>query len=122
MKNSTKAALLSALVCPGLGQLKLRRYGRGIVFILVFLASLFIIVRDAVRQAFVILEKIDSSDMQVDIHSIMNVASQSMTTSETTLLRISSAALVVTWIVSIVDAVLSGGNDGGKKGSPDFNE
>ncbi len=107
MKNSTKAALLSALVCPGLGQLKLGRYGRGIVFIAVFLASLFVIARDAVRQALVILEKIDASDMPVDIHSIVNVASQSMTASESTLLRISSAALVVTWVVAIVDAVMS---------------
>ncbi len=116
MKNSTKAALLSAFVCPGLGQFKLRRYGRGIVFILVVLASLYVIVRTAVRQALVVLQKIDSSDMPVDIHSIMNVASQSMSPSETSLLRISSALLVVTWVAAIMDAVMAGRNEGGKKG------
>jgi len=41
MSNSLKAALLSGLVFPGIGQVVLKRYRRGVVLMLIVLACLF---------------------------------------------------------------------------------
>ena len=39
MKKSTKALLLSAFVFPGLGQIALKRYKRGLLFVIPVLVS-----------------------------------------------------------------------------------
>ena len=48
MKQAVKGALLSGLVFPGLGQLALKRYRRGLAFMAVALASTIYIVKTAV--------------------------------------------------------------------------
>ena len=58
MPNSFKAALLSGLVFPGLGQIVLKHHKRGIALMLVVLACLMAIVVKGVQQGLVILEKI----------------------------------------------------------------
>ena len=51
MDKSLKAALLSGLVLPGLGQFFLKRYKRGAALVLVVLGSMFVIISKALEQA-----------------------------------------------------------------------
>ena len=58
MKNAIKGMLLSGLVWPGLGQVVLKSYKRGIAIMLLVLIAFITIVVSASRKAFVILEKV----------------------------------------------------------------
>lgn len=51
MKHSMKAALLSALVFPGLGQIFVGFKKRGLVFICITMLLLFLIVREIIQKA-----------------------------------------------------------------------
>ena len=55
MNNALKGALLSGLVFPGLGQVNLKHYKRGIALMLIVSISLLVIVVKAVLQALTIL-------------------------------------------------------------------
>lgn len=108
MKSATKAALLSGLVFPGLGQLRLKQYSRGIAWMLIFCASLYFIVSNAVHQATIILDKVLSGDGAIDSSSILDAVSKSNSASESMLLQVSSIVIMVAWIGSIVDAYIVG--------------
>ena len=58
MKKEIKAALLSALVCPGVGQIYLRRYLRGLAMILVVLGGVGFMVMTTTMRALEHLETI----------------------------------------------------------------
>jgi len=60
MSKSLRAALLSGLVFPGLGQIVLEHYKRGVVLMLTVLACLSVVVVKAVQQALTILDRIQS--------------------------------------------------------------
>ena len=85
MKNALKGALLSGLVFPGLGQVNLRHYKRGIVLMLIVSVSLLVIVVKAVLQAFTILEKIELEGRAIDMSAILNATTQATTTSDSLL-------------------------------------
>ncbi len=60
MKMGIKAALLSALVFPGAGQIYLRRYVRGLISMVISLDGLGVLVAQATVGALRELEKIQS--------------------------------------------------------------
>lgn len=104
MNNSQKGALWSGLVFPGLGQVVLKHYKRGAVIMLAVLAGLSVIVVEAVKKAFIILEKIASEGGTIDFNTILDAASQASTNSDS--LIFGSAVLLITfcWIIGVVDA------------------
>jgi TM2 domain-containing membrane protein YozV len=107
MKKSLKGALLSGLICPGAGQLWLKKYLRGLILILAVSASMAVVVMKATRQALTILEKIESEGGAMDLVAIMNSAGKASASSDTVSM---SAFVVLTlcWIIGIVDAYLVG--------------
>jgi TM2 domain-containing membrane protein YozV len=74
MNNSLKGALLSGLVFPGLGQIVLKHYKRGVVIMLMVLVSLFVVVVKAAQYALAILEKIESEGGTISLSIISNAA------------------------------------------------
>lgn len=104
MKHSLKAALLSALIFPGMGHVALKYYGRGAVLMLTVLASLSVVVVNAVQQAFAILEKIESEGGVISLRAIQDAATQASTTSVGLMLNLLSLFIVLCWIVGVVDA------------------
>jgi len=104
MSNSLKAALLSGLVFPGIGQVVLKRYRRGVVLMLIVLACLFIIVAKAVQQAFSILKQIELAGGTINVDAILNVATQSSTNSDSLLFNSILLLIIVCWILGVVDA------------------
>ena len=120
MKNSLKAVLLSGLVLPGLGQVALRHYRRGITFILAASIILSVIVVKAVQQAFSILEKIVAEGGVINTDTIMNAVTQASTPSQNLTFKLLFCLLVLCWIIGVVDAYRVGRKkdieEGGKMG------
>ena len=104
MNNSLKAALLSGLVLPGLGQLFLKRYKRGAVLLLVVLGCMFVIVTKALEHAQSILEKIQAEGGTLDMAAITNAATQAVSGADNTAYSIAFLLIVVCWVIGIVDA------------------
>ena len=104
MNNSLKGALLSGLLFPGLGQVFLKHYKRGIALMLTVLVSLLVIVVEAVQKAFTILEKIESEGGTIDMNSISNAATQASTTSGSLIFSFALLLIIFCWIIGVVDA------------------
>jgi len=104
MKHSLRGALLSGLVFPGLGQITLKCYRRGVVLLVVVSASLLLIVIKGVQQAFAILEKIELQGGALDMGTISNAAIEASTTPESLILKLLFLWVIVCWIISVVDA------------------
>jgi len=104
MSNSLKAALLSGLVFPGIGQVVLKRYRRGVVLMLIVLACLFIVVAKAVQQALSILKQIELAGGTINVDAILNVATQSSTNSDSIVFNSILLLIIVCWILGVVDA------------------
>jgi len=108
MNNAIKGMLLSGLVLPGLGQVVLKSYKRGIAIMLLVLIALITIVVSASRKALVILEKVATEGGAVDMESISNAASQATTTADHLLFNLSWLLILVCWLVGVVDAYTTG--------------
>lgn len=104
MSNSLKAALLSGLVFPGLGQVVLKRYRRGIVLMFIVLACLSIVVAKVVQQAFSILKQIELAGGTINMDAISNAATQSSTNSDSLVFNSILLLIIVCWILGVVDA------------------
>src|SRR5512135_2639603 len=103
MKNSLKGALLSGLVFPGLGQVVLSHYRRGIAFILTASITLLVIVGKAVQHAFAILEKIEAEGGVLSMNTIMNAVTRASTPSESLTFKLLLYLLIFIWIIAIGD-------------------
>lgn len=104
MNNSLKGAFLSGAVFPGLGQIILKHYKRGIALMLTVLASLLVIVVKAVQQALTILEKINSEGGTINMSTISNIATQASTTFDSLIFNFVLLLMIFCWVIGVVDA------------------
>ena len=109
MKRSTKAALLSGLIFPGIGHLYLKRYVHGIILCVVSASAIYYIVSVAVTMALEVAEKIQSESgvVALDIAAITDLVSQQSSGVEQPI-NIASVALVVFWVIGIADSYRQG--------------
>lgn len=107
MKQSIKAALISGLLFPGLGQiLVLKRYARGCIFLLPTLAGSLYILRVALAQANVLAGQLANGTLPFDIAMIAQQIAASRTNGPA--MTAATLACVLCWSASILDAVLFG--------------
>ena len=104
MKNSLKAALISALVLPGAGQIVLKRYFSGSVFALISMVALFVIVAKIIKLSTVIVEKINSGVLDESSNGLIGIISNSMVEANTSVMNTAFLFYIGIWIVSILDA------------------
>ena len=104
MTNAVKGLLLSALVFPGVGQIALKRYQRGVVLILATLAGLVVIVAKATRQAMQVFEAIESGGGAIDADAIAQAIAQSTAPSDSLVLNLVLVTITACWIYAAVDA------------------
>lgn len=104
MNNSLKGALLSGVVFPGLGQIILKHYKRGIALMLTVLASLLVIVVKAVQQALTILEKINLEGGAINMSTISNIATKASTTFDSLIFNFVLLLMIFCWVIGVVDA------------------
>ena len=105
MKKSTKAALVSALVFPGLGHMYLKKYFNGLILFGISFASIFYMSAKIVQSSRQIIEKIQSGAAQPDIASIMElVARQQNQADGSHIFDIATAIFLLCWLVGIIDS------------------
>jgi len=103
MKPNTKAALISALLFPGLGQaLVFRRTGRALVFIVPALLALLYLLSSAFTTATQIADQITAGTLPLDPQLITQQIEATNTGPGG---NIAAAVLLVAWIGSILDAL-----------------
>jgi hypothetical protein len=104
MNNSMKAALLSAFVFPGVGHFVLKKYIPGAVLAGTAFAGLYFLTAKTVEKTLQIIEKIQSGEVQLDATTITELVSKQATGTEGQLLDIAAAALLISWLIGIVDS------------------
>ena len=108
MKKSTKAALLSALVFPGVGNFYLKRYISGAVIAGAAVVALYVLISNAVHRALEIVDKLQRGEIQPDMAVITELVSKQPLGTEALLIDIATALLILAWIIGIVDAYRCG--------------
>lgn len=99
MKTSTKALLLSALLFPGTGHFLLKRPGRACALLAIGILATGIYLQQAMQQAVVIADGIQSGSIALDAPAIENAINQTESQSMT----LAGYILLTCWIVGIVD-------------------
>ena len=102
MKKSTKAALISGLICPGIGQFWLKCYVRGIFFIVATSAALIVLIKQIVDKVTSIIERLPAH--QMDVQAINDLVHQSPSDSINT----TGIVILILWILSNIDAYIAG--------------
>ena len=103
MKSAIKAALLSGFVFPGLGQIYLKRYTRGLTILIPVLLALGIIIGTVVASALESLKAIESGGGIADMETVSNLARIDSVHSGINLNFILLFVLCC-WLFSVVDA------------------
>ena len=105
MKPSIKAALISALVFPGLGHFALKRGARGCLFLLPALCGALLIFRQVLQRASLILDQLDNGSLALDPQAIAERLTAAAGT-EGPLLTLAVALCLLCWAGSIIDSFL----------------
>ncbi len=106
MKPAVKAALLSALVFPGSGQIYLRRRARGMALIAVTLGCLALIITAVVSETMDTVRQMQDRGAPLDVGSIEKYASQN--SANYFYYRPASYILLACWIFACIDAWIIG--------------
>lgn len=104
MKNSTRAALWSALVLPGVGQIVLKRYTRGIVLLLVTFGMMVWIAVQAVVQASAILGRVQAAGGSISAQTLTAITAQASAAANGLSFNVALYMIIACWIFGIVDA------------------
>jgi hypothetical protein len=104
MNKPVKAALLSALVFPGAGHFFLKKYIPGGILAGTALVALYVLVSKAVARAVQITDKIQRGEVELDVAAITELVSNHPPGPEGQILSIATTALLVSWLVGIVDS------------------
>ena len=104
MKKPIKSALLSAFVFPGVGHFYLKKHIPGAVLAGTAVAGLYFLMAKTLETALRIAEKIQSGEVQPDATTITELVSKPPTGAGIQILDIATAALIIAWLIGIVDS------------------
>ncbi|MFT5116731.1 MAG: hypothetical protein ACI9NY_000254 [Kiritimatiellia bacterium] len=104
MKNSVKAALLSAFVFPGLGHIVLKNYLVGFILATAALLSSSLLLANVVKRAMDITESIQRGETPIDITAIRELITSQTSAAAAQQLEIATTVLIITWIIGVVDS------------------
>ena len=104
MERSSKAALLSGLIFPGIGHIVLKQYLRGSALMLFALVALAVIVTRIFQRAQTLVDRINSGDIPVDTGAIAEMVSNSPSGADGFIENIAMVVLVACWLIGIADS------------------
>ena len=104
MNKPIKAALLSAFVFPGVGHFFLKKHIPGAVLAGTALAGLYFLMAKTLETALQIAENIQSGEVQLGAMTITELVSKQPTGAGIQILDIATAALIIAWLIDIVDS------------------
>jgi hypothetical protein len=108
MKKSIKAALYSALVCPGVGHFAVRCPVRGLLLLLTTLLAAGFIMDNLMQQAFAVLERIQTHGGPPDLQIILDLVSSVHNNLYSDRLAIAVWIITGCWIIGIADSYREG--------------
>jgi TM2 domain-containing membrane protein YozV len=103
-----KGALLSGLIVPGLGQVVLKHYVRGIVLILTVMGGLTILVLKTVQLALIIVRQVQAEGGAVTLATISKAAAQASMNYGNITFNLLFLIIIACWIIGIIDAYIIG--------------
>ncbi|MFH0782615.1 MAG: hypothetical protein V2B20_11800 [Pseudomonadota bacterium] len=106
MKKSTRAALLSAFIFPGIGHIYLKKYVSGFLLLVASAGGIVFIVFKTVERALQIIEQMQSGSAVPDIAAIIELVSKQSSDAgnDVYLLNFATAAFLICWIIGIIDS------------------
>jgi len=104
MKKSTTAALISAFVFPGCGHYYLKKHVFGTILTVGAFIPLYIIITQAIERALLISEKLQRGEVLFEIEAILELAMKHPTGADAQLLNIATTALIIAWLIGIIDS------------------
>ena len=104
MKKSKKAALMSALLFPGIGHIYLKHYVRGITLISASLLALYYYISISFEKAMEITDKIRQGIVSLDVAEIEGLIAEQTTGAEAQILNMAMVAIVICWLIGIIDS------------------
>lgn len=109
MKISYKAALLSAFVFPGVGQLYLKQYWRGLAILLIVFTGLGYIIRVSAIAALSVLDDavVELKHGTTNLHEISGIVG-SKTSGTNPYYDVVLYLIICFWIFAIIDAYIIG--------------
>lgn len=114
MKQSTKAALISAFVFPGVGHLLLKRYTSALLLIVSAMTAAYFIITQTLEKSLRLAEAIQSGNGQLDVTALTELLAQQSNASDSSTLAIATSLFFIIWLIAIIDAYRVG-NNGGRK-------
>tara|TARA_R110001592_G_scaffold78448_5_gene235312 strand:- start:90 stop:482 length:393 start_codon:yes stop_codon:yes gene_type:complete len=104
MNKSLKAALLSALILPGVGHFWLKKPLQGTLLTGITLICLYVLLNTVVDIAQRLSVQIQSGAIPVDITTIGERVSQQLAGSNAQLINIPTLILVICWVIGVLDS------------------
>ncbi len=104
MSKAIKAALLSAFVFPGTGHFYLKKYVTGTLLAGIALASLYLMISRMVERALLIVDKIQSGEVPLDITAIAELLSKQPDGTDTQLYIITWTLFIFSWFIAVADS------------------
>ncbi|MEK6248007.1 MAG: hypothetical protein N2C12_07495 [Planctomycetales bacterium] len=104
MKRSSKAALLSGLIFPGIGHMVLKQYLRGSVLMLSALVAFSVIVTRLFQRVLTIVDRINSGDIPVETSAIAEMVSNSTNGTDSFIENTAVIVLGTCWLIGIIDS------------------
>ncbi len=112
MSKSLKAALLSALVFPGIGHFSLKKPVQGVLLSGVAIVCLYFLLTTAVEIAQQLSVKVQSGEIPMDVEKISEMVSQQLVGSDDQRINMPSLLLVICWVIGVVDSFRIGRSQG----------
>jgi len=104
MKTSTKAALLSALIYPGIGQFVYHAYRRAVVLILLFSVAAYFYIEEVMIKYQPLVDKVKSGEIALDAQALAQEMVKNPIILDPLLVNSLTYILFICWLVGIVDA------------------
>jgi hypothetical protein len=104
MSKSLKAALLSALVFPGIGHFSLKKPLQGSLLSGIAIVCLYFLLTAVLDIAQRLSVKIQSGEIPFDVATINELVHQQLVGNDGQLVNISSLLLMICWVVGVIDA------------------
>jgi hypothetical protein len=103
MKISTKAALFSCFVFPGVGHFYLKRLLPGLLLSFVSAVAIYLITSHAVQVALEVVEEIQGGTVLPDTETISALVREKIRQSED-VTNISTISFIILWLIGIFDS------------------
>ena len=104
MDKATKAALFSAFLIPGWGQIYLKYYKRGLAFIVPVLIGVLAMVWMIVQVGIAIIKAAPVAKGSVQISNAVRITSDALKVIDLSTFLLILILIVALWILSIIDA------------------